>query len=109
MSSDPIDAKAIFLEALQLSTPSDQSEFLDRACGENLALRTRIENLLKVAAEPDSLFDRPLTEFQHSPAAVPSSDRLDFLEAHGHSRAYWPAWGVSNCRSDWSRRHGNRL
>jgi serine/threonine protein kinase len=40
------DAKQIFLAALERSSPQDLASYLDRACADNAALRSRVEELL---------------------------------------------------------------
>ena len=72
-----MDEQSIFLEALELDDPNQQSAFLNRACGENTELRQRLQELL--AAK--DLFG----EFMEEPAAphvVGSGDR-DPLEECG--------------------------
>ena len=47
MSDANPDAKAIFFEALEKSTPEELAAHLDQACGENAELRARVEDLLQ--------------------------------------------------------------
>jgi hypothetical protein len=42
MALAPGDAKSIFLAAVE-QTPAERPAFLDRACGDNVALRRRVE------------------------------------------------------------------
>jgi len=54
-------AKEIFTEALQLSG-SAQKEFLDRACGEDAALRNEVESLLNSYQHAASFMEVPAVE-----------------------------------------------
>jgi serine/threonine protein kinase len=54
-------AKEIFTEALQLSG-SAQKEFLDRACGEDAALRNEVESLLNSYQHAASFMEVPVVE-----------------------------------------------
>jgi serine/threonine protein kinase/WD40 repeat protein len=47
MNDAKADAKAIFLEALDCQGADELTRFLDRACGSDTALRTRVEELLR--------------------------------------------------------------
>src|SRR5438105_4612338 len=47
MSAVNISAKAIFLDALDCTAPHDLKRFLDEACGSDVALRARVEELLQ--------------------------------------------------------------
>ncbi|MFO0954678.1 MAG: protein kinase [Isosphaeraceae bacterium] len=46
MSVDPARAKSIFLAASDLADPAARAAFLDNACGDDAALRKRVEGLL---------------------------------------------------------------
>ena len=54
-------AKEIFTEALQLSG-SAQKEYLDRACGEDAALRNEVESLLNSYQHAASFMEVPAVE-----------------------------------------------
>src|SRR5262245_10201875 len=58
MRADP-DVKAIFCEALDLSTDQERSAYLDRACGGNTGLRSRIEALLHAYGDSGSFLEIP--------------------------------------------------
>ncbi len=47
MSDAARNVKAIFWEALDCATPAEQAAYLDRACGDDTALRGRVEALLR--------------------------------------------------------------
>ena len=46
MNRDPSHAEAIFLAAAEIAEPQERAAFLDRECGDDLALRARVEALL---------------------------------------------------------------
>src|SRR5262245_61022588 len=51
--------KDIFVEAIEEYAPSQWPEFLSIACGGDIALRNRVEVLLRAHAGEESLLDRP--------------------------------------------------
>ena len=59
MNSDPNQAKAIFLEALEKHTPEGWSAFLDQACEGQPELRRRVEVLLKAHREAGTAPNQP--------------------------------------------------
>ncbi|MDA1275182.1 MAG: hypothetical protein O2960_14215, partial [Verrucomicrobia bacterium] len=59
--SDKISLREIYLRAVERKTPIERSAFLDGACGDNLALRSKVEALLKENAE-DSFLEEPAVE-----------------------------------------------
>ena len=46
MNPDPSRAEAIFLAAAEIVEPQERCAFLERECGDDLALRARVEALL---------------------------------------------------------------
>src|SRR5215470_13737316 len=70
MTVDPKLVKEIFLEAAELPDEAARTAFLDRACGGDAGLRSRVEALLR-SHDPDG-------SFLGTPAAVvPDPDRAD--------------------------------
>jgi serine/threonine protein kinase/regulator of sirC expression with transglutaminase-like and TPR domain len=75
--------KAIFLEALDCNGSEELMRFLDRACGSDVALRTRVEELLRAhrdagaflggAGNPEVTHDEPIAE---GPGTVIGSYKL---------------------------------
>jgi serine/threonine protein kinase len=79
MSFEPISAKSLFLQAMELPTAAERAAFLDRACGGQAALKARVEGLIRTAEEADSLLDSPVTQIG-SDVSDRSSVSLDFLK-----------------------------
>ncbi len=50
--------REIFLAALEISSPAERKPFLDRACGNDVPLRARVESLLRNHSE-DSFLEEP--------------------------------------------------
>jgi eukaryotic-like serine/threonine-protein kinase len=51
--------RSIFLAALDIDDPQERSAYLDRACAGDLALRARVDDLLKAHQQPGDFLDRP--------------------------------------------------
>jgi len=66
-----VDEKQIFLEALEIDSPHERAEFLDRACGSDAALRENVEALLRTHDSGDSFLETPhLRPAQSSPTTT---------------------------------------
>ena len=77
-------AKAIFLEAVDNHGPQEWPAFLDKACGDNVALRRQVEALLQAHQQHDSLFDGEATPIYQRVASVGDViDRYKLLEQVG--------------------------
>ncbi len=59
MPVDPNRVQAIFLAAVEYSTPADRAVILDRECSTDQELRQRVESLLKANDQPDRFLDQP--------------------------------------------------
>jgi len=59
MSSEPKNAKQIFLEAIEQHAPDQWPAYLDQACGDDAQLRRRVEILLEAHVGEGSLLDSP--------------------------------------------------
>ena len=87
MTYDPNEVKSIFLQAAELSSPSERASFLERVCADRPETKARVESLLRTLDDPDSLLDQPVGEFVDTQQDL-SADRsdgssqvaLDFLE-----------------------------
>lgn len=51
MTLEPQRVRSIFIEALAITDPAQLGLFLDRACGEDQAIRQQVESLLQAAGE----------------------------------------------------------
>lgn len=58
MEQDCQREESLFEAALDLSDPAERRAFLDKACGQDKALRERIERLLSLAKRADDLFTK---------------------------------------------------
>lgn len=58
---DSASLRDIYLRAVEKKTPQERAAFLDGACGDDLALRTKVEALLRENAD-DSFLERPAVE-----------------------------------------------
>src|SRR5262245_18068228 len=76
MSVEANTIKAVFLAALEKTTPAERAAYLDEACAQDATLRRRVETLLQAHDRPGRL---------DQPAARPLAEEddasgLDFLE-----------------------------
>jgi serine/threonine protein kinase len=68
--------KAIFLAALDKTTPAERAAYLEEACAQDSSLRQPVEELLRAYDRPDRLFDQPAAEHL---AEEDDTSGLDFL------------------------------
>src|SRR4051794_15279156 len=54
--------KEIFCEAIEKGTPQERAAYLDGACGKDLSLRQRVEELLAKHFQQDSFMKKPVVE-----------------------------------------------
>ena len=59
MTEKPLPEESIFAEALEIRSTADRAAFLDRACGDDPALRAEVEALLHADARAGDLLDLP--------------------------------------------------
>ncbi len=59
MMEEPSREKSIFLEAIELTSAAERGAFLDRACGDNKALRAKVGALLLAHESPQRVLDDP--------------------------------------------------
>jgi serine/threonine protein kinase/Flp pilus assembly protein TadD len=65
MRDENVDAKAIFLQALDCAGADELQRFLEQACGDDAVLRTRVEELLRAHRDAGAFLggaDQPLAE-----------------------------------------------
>jgi eukaryotic-like serine/threonine-protein kinase len=60
MPVDPERVQAVFLAAIEQHDLAHRATFVDRECGDDSALRNRVEALLRAHDQPDSLLDQPV-------------------------------------------------
>src|SRR5262245_60800473 len=77
MSTDPKRVQALFLAACELSDATTRAAMLERECGEDSALRRRVETLLHFHDDSGSTLDHPMV----APADIGDhSDARDAVE-----------------------------
>jgi WD40 repeat protein/serine/threonine protein kinase len=59
MGNEPIDIKSIFSEALQKKDAQVQAAYLDKACGNDIQLRAKVEALLRAHQEAGDFLKAP--------------------------------------------------
>jgi serine/threonine protein kinase len=69
MGANPKKVEALFDEAMKLR-PEERAEFVDRACGDDLGLRQRLEELLRADAEAGAFLPEEPNESLTTIAAV---------------------------------------
>src|SRR4029434_7115235 len=87
----PLTEREIFLEALEMQTPESRAAYLQAACGGDVVLRRKVEELLKEHFSNDSLLagspldaDRPgIAEFPVEEAPAQMIGRYKLLEKIG--------------------------
>ena len=72
--------REIFFEAVEMPTPEGRAAYLQDACGRDVALRRKVEELLKEHFSQDSLLAGPAVEGERAasklefvPEAVPAA------------------------------------
>ncbi|MBE7508492.1 MAG: tetratricopeptide repeat protein [Planctomycetia bacterium] len=78
MADRPLDTESIFYEARQIADPAKRIAYLDRACGSDTALRTRVEKLLLAEGELGDFLKTPGGEIAHQ-IAPPVSNISDAI------------------------------
>jgi WD40 repeat protein len=72
MSSNPKDAKALFLEALEKGL-AQRAAYLDQACAGDPVLRQRVEALLRASSQPNGVLDQPIVAVAASAPSAPTA------------------------------------
>src|SRR6185436_14903019 len=80
--------REIFFEALEMATPEARAAYLQGACGGDVTLRRKVDELLKEHFSNDSLLAGPAVEGERSQvesrqAPAPMLDRYKLLEKIG--------------------------
>jgi serine/threonine protein kinase/tetratricopeptide (TPR) repeat protein len=68
-------AAEILLAVLEKRTPGERAAYLEVACGADVALRTRVEGLLKAHEEAGSFLEQPLFETAATLGPVPDPEK----------------------------------
>src|SRR6516165_10049164 len=91
-----MNVEALFAEALAKNTAEERAAYLDEVCGQDAALRSRVETLLSSHESAGSFLDKPAIQAAaeqlagqalgdrtqaESPAEAADEERLDFLAA----------------------------
>src|SRR5262245_36236848 len=71
MPTPPNMARAVFVQAVELDNPADRAALLDSACAGDLALRGRVEGLLRAYAAAGSFLERPAAGLGESSESAP--------------------------------------
>src|SRR5215212_8243005 len=66
--------KEIFCEAIEKGTPEERAAYLDGACGKDLPLRQRVEELLAKHFQQDSFMKKPAAGPSPTIVVVPLSE-----------------------------------
>src|SRR5262245_6850385 len=82
LGSDAMNERDIFQGALDYPDPVQRQAYLDRACGNDAALRARIEALLRSHDSPSQFLKVPAAE-QLNPSAGRPPQTLDFSPIGG--------------------------
>src|SRR5207249_10343101 len=59
MTEPSLPEEAIFAQAVEIDSAAERAAFLDRACGDNSALRAAVEALLRAHERSGDLLDLP--------------------------------------------------
>jgi serine/threonine protein kinase/Flp pilus assembly protein TadD len=81
MTEPSLPEESIFAQAVEIKSAAERAAFLDRACGENQALRTEVEALLRAHERSGDLLDLPET---NAPATT------DLLPREGAGTRFGP-------------------
>jgi serine/threonine protein kinase len=71
--------KDIFFELIEKATPEERADFLDRACGQDLLLRRRVEDLQAKHFQQDSFMQAPAVHDASTAAFTPPSEGPDTI------------------------------
>src|SRR6516225_7674458 len=73
MPEPSLPEESIFAQALEIQSAAERAAFLDRACGDNPALRAEVEALLRAHERSGDLLDLPETVQPTSAVPGPES------------------------------------
>src|SRR6187431_3121467 len=75
--------QAVFAEALLRDSPSERAGYLDAACGTDLALRQRVEDLLRASENAGDFLEEPPTGLGANPDSTLVINELKLSEKPG--------------------------
>ena len=81
MTQPVVDAKGIFLQAIEIESHEARTLFLDEACQGNAELRTRVESLLRSHDDPQSFLAQPAMADLTTQFQVQSDESYDNVDS----------------------------
>jgi len=75
MATFPLSAKAVFDEAVEIASPDERRDCLERACANAPALRQTVEALLSAYADAGSFLESPPAPLGDSMDLRPATER----------------------------------
>src|SRR5580698_8964401 len=75
MSDTPKDAKGIFLAALDVADAAERAAFVERSCGDDAALRQRVEDLLRAYGQSGGPLDKLAAALASTKIAEPIQEQ----------------------------------
>jgi serine/threonine protein kinase len=76
MPDTPKDAKGIFLAALDVADAADRAAFVERSCGDDPALRQRVEDLLRAYGQSGGPLDKLAAAMAPTKLAEPIQEQV---------------------------------
>jgi WD40 repeat protein/serine/threonine protein kinase len=71
---EPKSIDRIYWDAAQIASPSERQAYLEQACGDNLRMRQKVEQLLEVRSQAEGFLESPAAAPVATIAAQPTSD-----------------------------------
>ena len=75
MSDVKLDAKTVFSEAIEISSPANRAAYIEEACGEDNRLREEVQDLLKAHFAAGSFLDPPGEDLDATADSSPIAER----------------------------------
>jgi serine/threonine protein kinase len=76
MSDSPQDAKGIFLAAVDIADAAERAAFVERSCGDDPALRQRVEDLLRAYGQSGGPLDKLAAALASTEIAEPIREQV---------------------------------
>ena len=76
MPDPPKDAKGIFLAALDVGDAAERAAFVERSCGDDAAMRQRVEDLLRAYGHSDGPLDKLAAALASTKIAEPIPEQV---------------------------------